>query len=114
MRQPQYGSYVLHSHAPRLLTSWHVLSRPCSRPGECRDGADDDQPCSGSSQAVRELPESLSGIYRNACPRITEIRVREFAKPANERRMWLLMYYSKPLWHLSEHQKIPVCLKPVR
>src|SRR5690554_7529596 len=82
MRQPQYGSYVLHSHAPRLLTSWHVLSRPCSRPGECRDGADDDQPCSGSSQAVRELPESLSGIYRNACPRITEIRVREFAKPA--------------------------------
>src|SRR5690606_20257032 len=36
MRQPQYGSYVLHSHAPRLLTSWHVLSRPCSRPGECR------------------------------------------------------------------------------
>ncbi|MEO9781713.1 MAG: hypothetical protein ABJH07_23585, partial [Sedimentitalea sp.] len=32
--------------------------------------------------AVRELPKSLSGIYRNACPGITEIRVREFAKPA--------------------------------
>ena len=31
---------------------------------------------------VRELPKSLSGIYRNACPGITEIRVREFAKPA--------------------------------
>ena len=31
---------------------------------------------------VRDLPESLSGKYPNACPRFTEIRVREFAKPA--------------------------------
>ena len=75
MRQPQYGSYVLHSHAPRLLASWHVPSRSCSRPAECRDGAGDDQPY--------PRPREVSGNYRNPCPGFTETRVRELAKPAS-------------------------------
>ncbi|GAW37163.1 hypothetical protein RA2_04239 [Roseovarius sp. A-2] len=54
----------------------------CSRPAECRDGAGDDQPCPSLPRAVRELAKSLSGNYRNACPGITEIRVRELPKPA--------------------------------
>ncbi len=82
MRQSQYGSYVLHSYAPRLLLSRHGPSRPCSRPAECRDIAGDDQPCPSTPGTVRELAKSLSGIYRNACPGITEMLVRELPKPA--------------------------------
>src|SRR6056297_3169606 len=82
MRQSQHGSYVLHSRAPRLLLSRHSPSRPCSRPAECRYIAGDDQPRTRLPRAVRELVKSLSGIYRNACPGITEMHVRELPKPA--------------------------------
>ncbi len=84
VRQSPYESYVLHSRAPRSLLSRHGPSRPCSRPAECRDIAGDDQPCPSPPRTVRELAKSLSGIYRNACPGITEIRVRELPKPAFE------------------------------
>ncbi len=39
--------------------------RPCSRPAECRNIAGDDQPCPSPPGTVRDLPKSLSGIYRN-------------------------------------------------
>ena len=69
MHQPQNGSYILHGHSPRLLASWRAPSRSLPRSTECRDIAANDQP---------------SHPTRN-CPGLTEIPVRDFAKPARSR-----------------------------
>ena len=69
-----------------------VVRLACFRLGMFSPGLSQDRQNAVTAQAmtnqthgpgtVRELPKSLSGIYRNACPGITEFRVRELAKRA--------------------------------
>jgi hypothetical protein len=60
---------ILRGRSSRLLPSRHVLSRQKPR-GSCQSGAPDVR--------LSDRPATLSGIFRNHCPRLSEITVPDF------------------------------------